>query len=122
MTERESPDSPDDLAERLRRARDERDAAAGGKTEADARRNGVGFAMRLGVEIVAALIVGVGIGLILDSWLGTKPWLMIVFFVLGAAAGMFNVFRVVRNQGGAVGYHPAERTHRRREEADRNGE
>ena len=78
--------------------------------------------MRLGVEIVAALIVSVGIGLFLDTWLGTKPWLMIVFFVLGAAAGMFNVTRVVRNQGGAVGYHPAERTRHRRDEADRNGE
>lgn len=66
--------------------------------------------MRIGVEIVAALIVGVGFGLLLDSWLGTKPWFMLVFFVLGAAAGMFNVYRVVRDQGGAVGYRPASGT------------
>ena len=48
--------------------------------------------------------MGVGIGWALDRWLGTKPWLMIAFFVLGAAAGMMNVYRSVAGLGGQVGY------------------
>ena len=69
---------------------------------------GLAFALRIGVEIVAALIVGVGIGILLDWWLGTKPWFLIAFFVLGAAAGFMNVFRVVGGLGGQVGYRKAE--------------
>ncbi len=53
---------------------------------------GVGF--RAGVEVVSALIVGVGIGFALDRWLGTWPWLFLVFFILGAAAGVLNVYRL----------------------------
>jgi len=69
---------------------------------------GLAFAMRIGVEIVSALIVGVGIGLLLDWWLGTKPWFLLLFFVLGAAAGFMNVFRVVGGLGGQVGYRRGE--------------
>ena len=54
----------------------------------------MGSAFKLGTELVAAVGVGTIIGFILDSWFGTKPWLIIIFFFLGAAAGMLNVFRV----------------------------
>jgi len=76
------------------------------KTKAPSQEKGQGlaFAMRIGVEIVAALIVGVAIGYFLDRWLGTKPWFLLLFFVLGAAAGFMNVFRVVGGMGGQVGY------------------
>jgi len=60
--------------------------------------------MRIGVELVATLIVGGGIGLFLDRWLGTAPWLMLVFFILGAAAGFINIYRVMTSQGQSVGY------------------
>ena len=53
----------------------------------------MGMAFKLGTELVAAVLVGTIIGFILDSWFGTKPWLMIIFFFLGAAAGMLNVVR-----------------------------
>ena len=53
----------------------------------------MGNAFKLGTELVAAVAVGTIIGFILDSWFGTKPWLIIIFFFLGAAAGMLNVFR-----------------------------
>jgi len=55
---------------------------------------GVGF--RAGVEVVSALVVGVGIGLALDRWLETWPWLFLVMFVLGSAAGVLNVYRLFR--------------------------
>jgi ATP synthase protein I len=53
----------------------------------------MGSAFKLGTELVAAVGVGTIIGFILDSWFGTKPWLMIIFFFLGAAAGMLNVVK-----------------------------
>ena len=53
----------------------------------------IGSAFKLGTELVAAVIVGTIIGFILDNWFGTKPWLMIVFFFLGTAAGILNVIR-----------------------------
>ncbi len=53
----------------------------------------MGNAFKLGTELVAAVTVGTIIGFILDSWFDTKPWLIIIFFFLGAAAGMLNVIR-----------------------------
>jgi ATP synthase protein I len=53
---------------------------------------GVGF--RAGVEVVSALIAGVAIGWFLDRWLGTWPWLFLVFFMFGGAAGVLNVYRL----------------------------
>ena len=53
----------------------------------------MGNAFKLGTELVAAVGVGTIIGFILDSWFGTKPWLIIIFFFLGTAAGILNVIR-----------------------------
>ena len=53
----------------------------------------MGSAFKLGTELVAAVVVGTIIGFILDSWFDTKPWFIIIFFFLGAAAGMLNVIR-----------------------------
>ena len=40
-------------------------------------------------------LVAVAIGWFLDGWLGTRPWLLMLFFVLGGAAGVANVWRLV---------------------------
>ena len=53
----------------------------------------MGNAFKLGTELVSAVAVGTIIGFILDSWFDTKPWLIIIFFFLGAAAGILNVIR-----------------------------
>ena len=53
----------------------------------------IGNAFKLGTELVAAVAVGTIIGFILDTLFDTKPWLIIIFFFLGAAAGMLNVIR-----------------------------
>lgn len=55
-------------------------AAAEGKVESR------GWA--IGVEFVGAVLVSTLIGFFLDRWLGTKPWLMILFLLLGFAAGL----------------------------------
>lgn len=55
----------------------------------------MGIGLRVGVELVAALAVGVAIGFGLDRWLGTTPWMLALFVVLGGAAGVANVWRVM---------------------------
>ena len=65
------------------------------QVQSDSEKRGLfmGNAFKLGTELVAAVAVGTIIGFILDSWFDTKPWLIIIFFFLGAAAGMLNVIR-----------------------------
>ena len=51
--------------------------------------------MRVGVELVSALAVAAAIGWELDRWLHTRPVLLAVFVLLGGAAGVANVWRLV---------------------------
>jgi len=60
------------------------------------RSEGAGFGFKISTEIVAALIVGVGIGLIVDNYFDTSPFGLIIFFILGAFAGFLNVYRIMR--------------------------
>ena len=57
---------------------------------------GMGAGMRIAVELVAAVLVGTAIGIALDKWLGTQPWLLILFFLLGCAAAFRNVYRAAQ--------------------------
>ena len=50
----------------------------------------------MGVEIVAAIIVGVVIGIYVDKYLGTKPFGLILFFIFGSLAGFLNIYYVMR--------------------------
>ena len=54
----------------------------------------LGIGMRVGVELVSALVVAVVIGWALDRWLGTRPVFLAVFVLLGGAAGVLNVWRM----------------------------
>ena len=56
---------------------------------------------RLSTELVAGVLVGAFIGWALDKWLGISPWGMIVFLLLGFAAGVINVMRAAGVSGGA---------------------
>tara|TARA_Y100001935_G_scaffold245532_1_gene239246 strand:+ start:153 stop:440 length:288 start_codon:yes stop_codon:yes gene_type:complete len=57
---------------------------------------GASFGFKISTEIIAALVVGVGIGLIVDNYFNTKPIGLIIFFIFGALAGFLNVYRVMR--------------------------
>jgi len=88
-------DEHDGFERRLReaRARQGLDKPAGGNTGGlPTGPWGIGF--RAGVEVVSALVVGIAIGYGLDRWLGTWPWLFLLFFVAGSAAGVLNVYRL----------------------------
>lgn len=67
---------------------------------------GLAVGFRIGVELVTAVVVSVGLGWALDRWLGTRPWIMLFMFFLGIAVGMLNVYRAVTGTAGAVGYRP----------------
>lgn len=58
--------------------------------------SGMAAGFRVAVDLIAGLAVGVGIGLALDVWLGTSPWLLILFFFLGSGAALMNVIRTAR--------------------------
>lgn len=68
----------------------------------------LGLAFRMTTDMVVSVAVGTGIGWGLDSWLGTKPWFMIVFFFLGAAAGVMNVIRVANATAKDARVHNAQ--------------
>jgi ATP synthase protein I len=55
----------------------------------------LGVGLRVGVELVSALAVAVAIGWWLDKWLHTSPVLLAVFVLLGGAAGVANVWRLM---------------------------
>ena len=109
MTDDKKPASLQAFDAKLREARDAADKS-GGRTEPESDgRSGLGFAMRIGVELVAALIVGVAIGYFLDQLLGTNPWLMLLGFVLGSVAGFLGVYRAATGLGQTVGYRHGEK-------------
>lgn len=66
--------------------------------QASQRARGAAFgqAFRIAVELVVGVAVGGFIGWVLDRQLGTRPWLLIVFIILGFAAGMLNIVRTAQ--------------------------
>ena len=59
---------------------------------------------RVATELVAGLIIGTGLGLLIDNWLETKPLFLIIFFFLGAFAGIYNLWRQLSGNGLKIGY------------------
>jgi ATP synthase protein I len=54
------------------------------------------YGFRMSSELVGAIVVGGLIGYALDRLLGTTPWLFLLFFVLGFAAGILNILRAYK--------------------------
>ncbi|NQV46892.1 MAG: AtpZ/AtpI family protein [Rhodospirillaceae bacterium] len=109
MSDHKPDHTLEDLGVRLKRARDENEHKTRGRIPGSGSdMSGFGMAIRIGSELVAALIVGVGFGLLLDYWLDTSPWFLVVFFFLGAGAGVLNVYRAASGIGYAPGYGPAK--------------
>jgi len=81
---------------RLRQALDaheERQKSEEEGARGDSSMAGIGAALRLSTEFVSGVLVGGLLGYLFDWWLGTTPWGMIVFLLLGFAAGVLNVLR-----------------------------
>ena len=97
MTSQGGGDPPEpSFEERLRAARvqqgmDPPSQAAMSPASASA----MGLGLRVGVELVSALAVAAAVGYYLDRWLHTKPVLLAVFVLLGGAAGVANLWRLM---------------------------
>lgn len=96
----------DDLAERIQRLKAETTPpTASGQGEPT---SGLGMAFAVATHMVSGLGVGAAIGYYLDAWLGTSPWMLGLFFFLGAGAGVLNTYRMATGMGMAMGYRAAE--------------
>lgn len=73
----------------------------------------LGMGLRAGSELVAGVLVGCGIGYLIDRQVGTSPLFLIIFLMMGMAAGFWNVYRMAARRPGqtAVGrQHGADGT------------
>ncbi len=98
MTDFPEPPADGSFAARLaaaRRANAPESGAAG------ARAGAMGTALRLSADLVSAVVAGGGLGWGLDWLFGTSPWLLLVFFFLGIAAGILNVIRTANAMNAA---------------------
>jgi len=53
----------------------------------------LGALSTVGFSFVLAIVIGAWFGWLLDKWLGTSPWLFLLFFFFGLVAGVLNVYR-----------------------------
>jgi ATP synthase protein I len=105
MNEREKNDPLREFGERLNKARAAKQGPVSKTPDTTpSTSNALAFGWRVGIELVGAIVVAEFIGWAIDKWFGTRPWGMVVFFFLGVAAGMLNVYRAVTGMTGAVGF------------------
>jgi ATP synthase protein I len=103
MSEHDKPPSLEDVSARLKAIQDaasDKQAAERGTEEAA---QGAGIGFRIGIELVAGVLVGAGLGWFIDSKLDTSPIFMLACISLGFAASMLNVLRVLKNLDQSVG-------------------
>lgn len=55
----------------------------------------LGALSAVGLMLVLSIVIGAGLGYLLDRWLGTSPWGFLVLFFVGVAAGIRGVYRTV---------------------------
>lgn len=109
MSENDTPKRPPDdisaFGEKIKKARETEESRQIWRKEFDKPpQSALGLAFRVSVELVSALVVALAIGWALDQWLDTGPIFMVVFLLLGFAAGLMNVYRVAKGMTGSVGY------------------
>ena len=97
--EREGADKPgtDERLGRLSEALDQaREKSAPTKSQRTSSVRGYGQAMRLSSEFIAGILVGAALGWAVDQLFGISPWGLIVFLILGFAAGVLNLLRAAK--------------------------
>lgn len=90
------------LNERLLKARGE-DKETLQKKEAEERDGQARQGIQAGVELVGAIFLPTAIGYFIDGYFETRPLFMLILFFLGICTGFYNVYRISRNMGTAVG-------------------
>ncbi len=109
MSDQQPPPDIEDFNARLKAARSERtekEQAAVNRRQAS---QGAGIGMRIGIELLAAVLVGGAIGIFIDRWLNTSPIFLLAFVVLGFTAGVMDVLRILKGLDTSVGLGRAMR-------------
>ncbi len=73
------------------------------KLSADSLGSAMSLGFRVLSEFVAAVVVGALIGWQIDKWAGTAPLFLLVFLLMGTAAGFWNVYRIAVKPPGSKG-------------------
>ncbi len=97
MTDEPKPPSDGSFEARLEAARRANAPQPAHGTQGGA----MGTAFRLSADLVSAVVAGGGLGWALDWLFGTGPWLLMLFFFLGVAAGILNVIRTANEMNAA---------------------
>ena len=86
----------DELGDKLRQVQDSRKTKSryARPDDDEMQQSGLGLGMRIGTELIVGVLMGLAIGWFIDRQFGTEPFGLLVFFVLGFAAGILNVVRV----------------------------
>jgi len=95
-----------DLEARIARARGQRQATAAAEQTRQGDMSGMSRGFRLASEFVAAILVGAGLGWLIDSFLPTRPWATVILLLLGFAAGVLNVVRTTKEMNDATAVPP----------------
>lgn len=91
-----------DLASRIASAKREREIEDNrASRDASPEMSGLARGMRIGTEFISAVLVGALIGYLIDLGLGTSPWGLLIMLLMGFAAGILNVIRVVAEMNAA---------------------
>ena len=91
-----------DLEARIARAQARNPAQAEVEQRRQSDMSGMSRGFRLASEFAAAIIVGAGLGYLIDMVLPTRPWGMVVLLLLGFAAGVLNVVRTAKTMNAAT--------------------
>ena len=98
-----------DLQARIARAQREKQVAGDAEFATASRdMSQLSRGLRLGAEFVAAVLVGAGLGYLLDLWLQTSPWLFLAMMLFGFAAGVLNVVRAAAAMNKAAQTPPTD--------------
>lgn len=89
----------EELGRKLDQMQHRREETAGKTTSGAGKGDAMSRALRVSAELIGGIVVGSAIGWYLDGWLGNqKPWFFVLFFLLGAAAGMMNIIRMAMRE------------------------
>ncbi len=65
------------------------------KLKQNKKHHGHQWGLRVGTEIVASTMIGLGLGFFIDRWLDTRPLFLIIFAIFGIAAGFINLYQLM---------------------------
>ena len=96
MTEK-GPHDLDQFDAKLKAARDKIDGRGADSKKGSYNDSLAGVGYRMSIELVVGICVGLGLGWLIDTQMGTKPWFMLILMFLGLVAGVFNVVRLSKD-------------------------